>query len=56
MLTFSEFEETLLDVECFMNNRPLAYLGEEFEDRAGHTKYITERQSSGILRRKYRSL
>ena len=34
MLTFSEFEETLLDVECFMNNRPLAYLGEEFEDRA----------------------
>ena len=34
MLTFSELEETLLDVECFMNNRPLTYLGEEFEDRA----------------------
>lgn len=34
MPTFSELEETLLDVECFMNNRPLAYLGEESEDRA----------------------
>ena len=34
MLTFSELEEILLDVECFMNNRPLAYLGEEFEERA----------------------
>lgn len=33
MPTFSELEETLLDVECFMNNRPLAYLGEESEDR-----------------------
>ncbi len=32
-LTFKELEETLLDVECFMNNRPLAYLGEEFENR-----------------------
>ena len=34
MLTFSELEQTLLDVECFTNNRPLAYLGEKFEDRA----------------------
>ena len=30
-LTLPEFEETLLDVECFMNNRPLTYLGEDFE-------------------------
>ena len=33
LLTFSELEETLLDVGCFMNNRPLVYLGEEFKDR-----------------------
>ena len=33
LLTFSQLEETLLDVECFMNNRPLVYLGEEFKDR-----------------------
>ena len=26
-----ELEETLLDVECFMNNRPLTYLGEGFD-------------------------
>jgi hypothetical protein len=31
MLTFAEFEDTLLDVECFINNRPLVYLGEELE-------------------------
>jgi hypothetical protein len=35
MLTFVELKDTLLDVECFMNNRPLAYLGEELEGRAG---------------------
>ena len=31
LLTFSELEEVLLDVECTMNNRPLCYQGEEFE-------------------------
>ena len=31
LLTFPELEEVLLDVECFMNNRPLCYQGEEFE-------------------------
>jgi hypothetical protein len=34
MLTFAELEGTLLDVEGFMNNRPLVYLGEELEGRA----------------------
>ena len=29
LLTFEELEEALLDVECFMNNRPLVYQGEE---------------------------
>ena len=31
LLTFNELEETLLDIECFMNNRPLTYIGDEFE-------------------------
>ena len=31
LLTFQELEEILLDIECFMNNRPLAYLDAEFE-------------------------
>lgn len=26
-------KDVLLDVECFMNNRPLVYLGEEYKDR-----------------------
>ena len=34
MVTFVELQDTLLDVECFMNNRPLVYLGEELEGRA----------------------
>ena len=33
-MTFQELEEILLDIECFMNNRPLAYLDEEFEQSA----------------------
>ena len=34
LLTYPEFEEIMLDIECFMNNRPLTYIGEEFEGRA----------------------
>ena len=34
LLTFQELEEILLDIECFMNNPSLAYLDEEFEQRA----------------------
>ena len=34
LLTFQELEEILLDTECFMNNQPLAYLDEEFEQKA----------------------
>ena len=34
LLTYPELEEILLDIECFMNNRPLTYMGEEFEGRA----------------------
>ena len=31
LLRFEELEEILLDVESFLNNRPLCYMGEEFE-------------------------
>ena len=31
LLKFEELEEVLLDVESFLNNRPLCYMGEEFE-------------------------
>ena len=33
LLTFQELEEVILDVECTMNNRPLCYQGEEFEEQ-----------------------
>lgn len=31
LLRFEELEEVLLHVESFLNNRPLCYIGEEFE-------------------------
>ena len=31
-LSFTELEEVLLDVECCMNNRPLCYIEQEFEE------------------------
>ena len=31
MLRFQELEEVLLEVESFLKNRPLCYMGEEFE-------------------------
>ena len=31
LLRFEELEDVLLDVESFLNNRPLCYMGEEFE-------------------------
>ena len=31
LLQYHELEDVLLDVECFMNNRPLCYVGEEFD-------------------------
>ena len=31
LLQYQELEDILLDVECFMNNRPLCCVGEEFD-------------------------
>ena len=33
LLTFDELKDALMDVELFMNNRPLTYLGEEAEQQ-----------------------
>ena len=32
LLSFAELEEVLLDIECCMNNRPLCYIEQEFEE------------------------
>ena len=32
-MTFQELGEILLGIECLLNNRPLAYLDEEFKQR-----------------------
>ena len=32
LLTFDELEEALLDVECFINNRPICYVGDECDE------------------------
>lgn len=31
LLTYEELEVVFLDIECYMNNRPLTYQGEEME-------------------------
>ena len=31
LLNFTELQDILLDVECFMNNRPLTYVGDKCE-------------------------
>jgi uncharacterized protein YaaW (UPF0174 family) len=33
LLTYDEFKETLLDVEWFMNERPLTYFGDECDNK-----------------------
>ena len=40
MLTFQEVEGILLDAECFMMNRPLVYIGEEFDRPVIDQKYL----------------
>ena len=32
LLTFDELGEALLDVECFINNRPICYVGDECDE------------------------
>ena len=44
-----ELDETLLDVECFMNNRPLTYLGEELEDIAGRPNILVRGEPTYCL-------
>ena len=31
LLKYNELKDVLLDVECFMNNRPLCYIGDEYD-------------------------
>ena len=45
LVTFQELEEVILDVECIMNNCPLCYQGEEFEEQVITPKCSFERQT-----------
>ena len=31
LLKYNELEDVLLDIDCFMNNRPLCYIGDEYD-------------------------
>ena len=52
LLSFTELEETLLGVECFMNNRPLTYLGEEFDKQVNSEYHATWRTSNTLGRQR----
>ena len=46
LLTYNELKDTLLDVECFMNERPLTYVGDE-SDQQVLTPNLLIRDSPG---------
>ena len=48
MLSFNELEEVLLDVECSINNRPLCYQGDQFDNQV-LTPNVLLRGKSAIL-------
>ena len=49
MLKFPELEEILLDVECSMNNRPLCYQGEEFQEPVITPNMLIRGQPANLL-------
>ena len=49
LLSFAELEETLLDAECFANNRPLCYVGEEFGQRTITPNILIRGRPSALL-------
>ena len=56
LLTYKELEETLMDVECFMNNRPLTYLNDEFEQRVITPNILIRGEPTTLLEEKEETL
>ena len=49
LLTYEELEEVLLDVESILNNRPLCYMEEEFEQPVITPNLLLRGQSAHFL-------
>ena len=49
LLSFAELEEVLLDVECCMNNRPLCYIEQEFEEPVLTPNILLRGKSTPVL-------
>ena len=49
MLNFYELEEVLLDVECSMNNRPLCYQGDQFDNQVLTPNVLTRGKPAILL-------
>ena len=56
LLTFAELEETLLDIECFMNDRPLCYMGEEFDQPTITPNILIRGKPSTLLEENFETL
>ena len=50
LLQYHELEDVLWDVECFMNNRPLCYVGEEFDWPALNPNTLLRGLSAGYFK------
>ena len=48
-LSYKELEEVFLDVECHMNNRPLCYVGEDFENQVVTPNILIRGKTSVLL-------
>ena len=49
LLSYKELEEVFLDVECHMNNRPLCYVGEDFENQVVTPNILIRGKTSVLL-------
>ena len=51
LLTFDELKDAFMDVETFINNNPLTYMGEEAEQQVLTPKILTKGTQPHSLKR-----
>ena len=56
LLTYKELEEALMDVKCFMNNRSLTYLNDEFEQKMITPSILIRGEPTTLLEEKAETL
>ena len=55
-LCLEELEEVLMDVKCAMNNRPLCYVGGEFEEQVITPNILIRGRPSNVLEQDFKQM